>query len=66
MCLMPTRKGKSTGTHTLIRKPVIHTVTVDRKKLDAIAEALGISPAERRKLKPGKLHLVNEAKKAKR
>ena len=66
MCLMPTRKGKSTGTHTLIRNPVIHTVTVDNKKLDAIAHALGISAAERKKLKPGKLHLVNEAKKTRK
>lgn len=59
MCFLPVR-GKR-GTHRHIANPFIHTITVNKTKLGKIADMLGIPAKDRRKLKAGKLHLVNEA-----
>jgi hypothetical protein len=45
------------GTHRIIR-----TIVVDKSKLSAIADLLGLSSKEERALlKPGKIHIVHEA-----
>ena len=62
MCLMPLRdkKGKGTGTHRYISKAHIHTVEVNEKQLDELAATLKIPPGERKKMKAGTIHLINE------
>jgi hypothetical protein len=62
VCFLPV-PGKK-GTHRHIATSFVHTVTVDKAKLDKIASALGISGSRKAKLTPGtKIHVVCEKKK---
>ncbi len=62
MCFLPVAGKK--GTHRHIATAFVHTVTVNKTKLDEIANVLGIRGSSKAKLKPGtKIHVVCEKKK---
>jgi hypothetical protein len=58
MCFLPV-KGKR-GVHKHIQVAFIRSMNVNKKKLGDIADFLGFTAASKRKLKAGKLHIVNE------
>jgi hypothetical protein len=59
MCLVPVTGETETYRH--VQKQFIHTIEVDKEKLDKIAQLLGIPKNQAAKWKPGKLLIVNDA-----
>jgi hypothetical protein len=59
MCFVPVPEGNETYRH--VHKQFIHTIEVDKKKLEEIARLLGIPQDQVASWKPGKLLIVNDA-----
>jgi hypothetical protein len=62
MCFVPVEPPED-GTYHHVTKPFIHTITVDKEKLQLIADLLRIPASKAKKWQPGKILIVNDVKK---